>query len=875
MDRTWHSLESGEVFDAVASGVEGLAEEEARERLLRHGPNRLPEAKRRGPLMRFVVQFNNVLIYVLLVSSVVTFLLGELIETWVILGVVLINAAIGFIQEGRAEKAMESIRRILAPTASVIRGGRRRSLPGEELVPGDVVTLEAGDKVPADIRLFDAHGLSVQEAILTGESVPVEKRIAPVREDAPLGDRFCMAYSGTIVASGVGRGVVTATGAKTEIGQISGMLGEVEQLTTPLLQQMSFFARRLTVFILAFSGMILLFGYFVRGMAFDDIFMAVVSLAVAAIPEGLPAVMTITLAIGVQTMAKRKAIVRRLPAIETLGSVSVICTDKTGTLTLNEMMVTSAVTPSGEFEVSGNGYHPQGKISSGGDLGDMALAALLCNDSDLFEGDGNWHVQGDPMEGALLAFAAKAGLMEETRKSWRRLDVIPFDSSHRYMAVLCEDGDGGKKIFVKGAPERIFDMCGIGNDWRERAEEMAARGQRVLAFAARNATSEAAGISEAEVETGLEFLGLAGFIDPPRAEAVQAVADCRSAGIRVIMITGDHRGTAAAIARQVGIGNPDKVLTGADLDMMSDEELFGAAADTNVFARTSPGDKLRLVKALQGRGAIIAMTGDGVNDAPALKRADAGVAMGHKGSEAAKESAEIVLADDNFATLAEAVRQGRAVYDNLKKVIAWTLPTSSGEAAVIVVSVLFGFTLPISTVQILWVNMVTAVTLGIALAFEPVEPGAMNRPPRPTGQPLITRLLLWRIIFVSLVYAVGIFAIFQYEYRWQENGLEIARTMAVNAIVIMETFYLFSIRYTRGMPFTLKGVIGTRAVVIAVTAVFILQIAFTYLPFMNLFFNSAPIGAGQVLLILLTGIAVMMVLETEKYISRKLGEKRS
>jgi calcium-translocating P-type ATPase len=866
MSNAWHALKSEEVLQEIGSREEGLSESEIQERRERFGSNRLPEVKRRGLIIRFFSQFNNVLIYVLLGAAVITALLGHLIDTGVILAVVIVNAIIGFLQEGKAEKAMEAIRKILSPSAAVVRGGHRQTVPGEDLVPGDIVLLEAGDKVPADLRILGAYGLSVKEAVLTGESVPVEKQDSPVAEDSSLGDRTCVAFSGTIVASGAGKGVVVSIGGDTEIGRISGMLGKVEKMMTPLLQKMSDFARRLTFFILLFSVAVLLFGIFVRDMPFDEIFLAVVSLAVAAIPEGLPAVMTVTLAIGVQTMAKRKAIVRRLPAIETLGSVSVICTDKTGTLTLNEMMVASVVTETGEFNVSGHGYQPEGEITPSGDLEEVALAALLCNDAELYEEEDTWKVQGDPMEGALLAFSAKAGL--DTKDRWKRLDVIPFDSQHRYMASLNESTEGEKRIFVKGAPERLLEMCGAGEEWHKRAEEMAAQGQRVLALAVKDTDSSS--LKSEDVEGGLKLLGFAGLIDPPRKEAVQAVADCRSAGIRVIMITGDHKGTASAIAAQVGIEHPDRVLTGHDLDRMNDEELEKAAAETNVFARTSPGDKLRLVIALQAQGAILAMTGDGVNDAPALKRADAGVSMGLKGSEAAKEAAEIVLADDNFATLAEAVRQGRTVYDNLIKVIAWTLPTSCGEAAVIIVAILLGWMLPISPVQILWVNMVTTVTLGIALAFEPVGPGTMKRPPRPSGQPLITRVLLWRIFFVSAIYAIGIIAIFFYSLQSDGNNLAMARTMAVNAIVVMEAFYLLSIRYAQDMPFTLRGIIGTRAVAFAITGVAVFQIIFTYTPFMNHFFGSEPLALDQGLAVLALGLAVMLVLEAEKFIIRKI-----
>jgi magnesium-transporting ATPase (P-type) len=620
-----HATSAADCLAGLAATPDGLTAHEAARRLTEKGPNRLPEVRARGPLVRFLRHFHNVLIYVLIGAAVVTGALQHWVDTGVILAVVLANAIIGFIQEGKAEAAMAAIRGMLAPKAAVLRDGRRVSVDGADLVPGDIVLLEAGDKVPADLRVIEARGLAAQEAILTGESVPVEKGQAPVAADAALGDRRSMLWSGTLVTQGTARGLVVATGAGTEIGRIGGLLAGVEQLTTPLVAQIDHFARWLSFLILLVAGLLLVWGYYVGHMPFADLFMVVVGVAVAAIPEGLPAVMTITLAIGVQAMARRNAIVRRLPAIEAIGSVSVICTDKTGTLTRNEMVVAAAETAEGVFAVDGEGYATEGAITPAGDLAPLARAAALCNDAALHCKDGVWTVEGDPMEGALLAFAGKLG----SDHAARRLDAIPFDSRHRFMAVLT-DGPQGRVTYVKGAPERVLRMCG-GIDlhiWHERAEALARRGLRVLALAERPEAGER--IDAATLEGGLTFLGLVGLIDPPRPEAIAAVAECRAAGIRVKMITGDHAGTAAAIAAQIGLANPHRVLTGADLDKLDDAQLALEVADVDIFARTSPEHKLRLVTALQTHGLSVAMTGDGVNDAPALKRADAGIAMGLK-----------------------------------------------------------------------------------------------------------------------------------------------------------------------------------------------------------------------------------------------------
>ena len=894
-NHTWHATMVDEVLAAQGSSPNGLTEATAHQRLSTFGPNRLPAPKGRGPLLRFLAQFNDALIYLLLAAAVITATLGHGIDAGVILAVVLVNAVIGFIQEGKAERALDAIRDMLAPMASVIRDGDRKAIAGDNVVPGDIVLLEAGERVPADLRLIDANGLKIDEAVLTGESMTVDKAVAPVAKQASLGDRTSMAFSGTLVTYGQGKGLVVATGTETEIGRISGMLTHVTKLETPLLRQMRDFARWMAAAILGLAALVLAFGLLVRDYGFSDIFMAVVGLSVAAIPEGLPAILTITLAIGAQGMARQQALVRRLPAIETLGSVSVICTDKTGTLTRNEMTVASIATEDRLYQVSGIGYASDGAFSLDGRdvdakkeplLIDLARAGLLCTDAALRECDGQWQVDGDPMEGALLVIAAKAGLdPAKERQAWPRLDTIPFDSRHQFMASLHRDPNGSVSIVVKGAPERIVAMCGhernpdgdlaLARDkWLAEIETIASLGQRVLAIATKTIDAATTTIDFDNVENGLTLLGLVGLIDPPREEAVAAVAACRNAGVHVKMITGDHAITAGAIAEELGLDNPSNVLTGIQLDRLDDNALRTRVKDTSVFARTSPTHKLRLVKALQAEGAIVAMTGDGVNDAPALKRADVGISMGRKGSEAAKEASEIVLVDDNFSSIADAVSAGRTVYDNIKKAILFILPTSGGEALVLIGAILLGATLPITPVQILWVNMVTAVTLGLALAFEPSEPDVMRRPPRATGEPILSRFLVWRTVFVSILFMTAIFAQFALAKAEGASTSE-ARTIVVNTLVVLEIFYLFNVRYLGTTSISWRGMLGTRAVLAAVGCVTLLQFIFTYAPFMAVFFDVRPLSMAQGIQIIAVGIALLFVVEIEKRLVDRISSRQA
>ena len=886
-----HAQSAADVLARFDTTRDGLSAGEAARRLEKWGRNALPAPPRRSALMRFFAQFRNVLIYVLLAAAAVTAALGHWVDAGVILGVVLVNSLIGFVQEGKAEKALDAIRDMLSLHATVVREASRHEIAADTLVPGDVVMIASGDKVPADLRLLDTRTLKIDEAMLTGESVPVEKNAEAVAAAAPVGDRSGMAHSGTLVTSGQGTGVVVATGAGTEIGRISELLARVEDMQTPLTRRMGVFARKLTLTVLVAAALTFVFGIAVRDYSAAEMFLAAVSLAVAAIPEGLPAIMTITLAIGVQRMARRHSIIRHLPAVETLGSVTVICSDKTGTLTRNEMMVQSVVTGDEQYGVSGAGYAPDGGFSDAngplsaaarGDLIELARVAVLCNDATLAEREGAWRLEGDPTEGALLALGLKAGLdPRHEQKRAPRVDLIPFESEHRFMATLHHDHSGHAYACVKGAPERVLEMCssvlagGVAQHmdraaWQAHVERLASDGQRVLALAIKPFDTAKSALDFDDLDGGLTLLGLTGIIDPPREEAVAAVARCRDAGIRVKMITGDHQATARAIGQMLGIGDGTRALTGAEVAKLGPDALREVVRDTDVFARASPEHKLILVEAMQANGDIVAMTGDGVNDAPALKRADVGVAMGMKGTEAAKEAADMVLSDDNFASIAQAVEEGRTVYDNLKKSITFLLPINGGESLAIVAAVLFGVTLPVTPVQILWVNMVSSVALALALAFEPTEPDVMVRPPRAPTEPVLSRFLVWRVALVSLLILAGVFGMFEWALH---RGMEVeaARTIAVNTLIAMEVFYLFSVRYLRTPSFTWTGVKGTRAVLAAVGIVFVLQLFFTYAPFMHVLFASRPLTLGEGVLCALVGLALLIALEIEKGIRRAFG----
>ena len=883
----WHTIGVAGVLAALQTSADGLDPSEAARRLAINGPNQLPAPPRAHPVLRFLAQFNNVLIYFLLAAAAAAGFLGHFVDAGVIVAVVLINAGVGFVQEGKAEQALAAIRDMIAPHATVLRGDKRHKIDARDIVTGDLVVVEAGDKTPADLRLIRGRNLLADEAILTGESLPAAKNEASVSADTPLGDRVCMLYSGTLIATGQATGIAVTTGADTEIGKIAMMIGQVQVQTTPLLRQINQFGRLITWFAIGLAATLFAFAILLRGYAWPDALMVVVALAVGIVPEGLPAIISITLAIGVQRMARRRAVVRRLPAVETLGAISVICSDKTGTLTRNEMTARRIVVSGADYLVEGAGYAPVGNIAASGESAagalavqaDLIRAALLCNDAQLVETADQWSVHGDPMEGALVTLAMKFGLHPETeRADWARLDDIPFDAQHRFMATLHRSPAGEAWVFVKGAPERVLQMCqtqgpGAPLDaphWHDRIAAAGGNGERVLGFAAMRTDAATGRLHFAALDQGLQFLGLIGLIDPPRPEAIAAIAECRAAGIAVKMITGDHAGTAGAIARQLTLADNPQVMTGADLDGLSDDALRQTAEAVSVFARTSPDHKLRLVRALQANGHVVAMTGDGVNDAPSLKQADVGIAMGHKGTEAAKEAALMVLLDDNFASIVAAVHEGRTVYDNIRKVIAWTLPTNGGVALGVVLAIVLGLTLPMTSVQILWVNMMMAITLGLVLAFEPPEPGVMRRPPRPRDAPLLSLFLIWRIGFVSVLFLAGTFGIFEYAIQ-TGRGVPAARTMVVNTLVVMEVFYLFNVRFLHMTSFSLRGALGTPAVLAAVGVVVAAQVAFTFAPFLQVLFDSAPLTMQDGAIILGIGIAVMAVLEVEKASMRRFG----
>ena len=890
---SWHSVDADVAFLAMASSIDGLSSEAAAERLTRFGANRLKPPPKQSPFMRFLMQLHNVLIYVLLGAGIITSLLGHWVDSGVIFGVVIINAIIGHIQEGKAEKALDAIRNMLSQHAMVKRDGHFINLPAEQLVPGDVVSLQSGDKVPADLRLFKVRELRIEEAMLTGESIPAEKMTGKVVENAAIGDRKSLAYSSTLVTYGQGLGIVVATGDATEIGRISGLLQTVQTLTTPLLKQMDQFGRWLSIGIGVLAMLTFAFGVLFRNYTASDMFLAAVGLAVAGIPEGLPAIMTITLAIGVQRMARNNAIIRRLPAVETLGSVTVICSDKTGTLTRNEMTVKSVITATGVVEVGGSGYDPHGTFIKNGEeisleqhpqLRELAQASLLCNDASLKEKNGTWQMHGDPTEGALVTLALKAGLNQELmQRQFPRIDAIPFESEHRFMATLHHDHTGHGFIYLKGAPESVLEMCHMqrrfGEDaplnrqyWEEEMHQMASRGERLLAIAFRATPSEQQMLTFDDVQSGLTLLGIVGIIDPPRSEATASVQACQQAGIRVKMITGDHSITAAAIGEQMGIGCGRSVINGVDMRELNNTELQKVAYQHDIFARVSPEQKLLLVTALQANGEVVSMTGDGVNDAPALKRADVGVAMGINGTEVAKEASEMVLADDNFASIAKAVEEGRTVYDNLKKSIMFILPTNGGEAFIIVAAIFMGKALPITAAQILWVNMITAVTLALTLAFEPPESDVMRRPPRKPTEPILSSFLIWRILFVSLIIVTGTFGLFLWE-RTQGADLAVARSIAVNTLVMFEIFYLFNARYMHAPSLTREGIGGNRYIFYAIGLLLLFQIAFTYAGPMQLMFGTAGIGLDAWIRIVAVASSVLFLVEIEKWVLRRAMQK--
>jgi Ca2+-transporting ATPase len=893
LNKQWHTLPETEVIDSLATDLDkGLDASEVERRREQFGSNTIIQKKGRSLVVMFLLQFHQPLVYILLAAAVITSFLQEWVDAGVIYGVVLINAVIGFNQEAKAVKAIEALSKAMTSSATVLRGGERRQIPATELVPGDIVILQSGDKIPADLRLLSARELQIDESTLTGESVPVQKQSGLLTLDTLLADRINMAYSSTLVTYGIATGVVVTIGNSTEVGRINELITSADILATPLTKKIARFSGLLLYEILGL-GAVTFFVGILRGTSWIEMFMAVVALAVGAIPEGLPAAVTITLAIGVAKMAKRNAIIRKLPAVETLGSTTVICSDKTGTLTQNQMTVQEVFAGGELFMVSGIGYTPEGNFTNDNEsitplenlaLRECLISGVLCNDALVVKTENEWKLEGDPTEAALVVASRKAQLeRDHLAAALPRLDAIPFESQYQYMATLHGNPDS-LVVYLKGGVESILSRCSntfsrtgelvvLESDTLYRAaEQMAEKGLRVLAFASTDSARSDTVLEHDDVAGGLTFLGLQGMIDPPRPEAVAAVKVCQAAGIRVKMITGDHAITATAIARQIGlIGESDELdksltLNGRDIEILSDTELIAAVERSVVFARVAPEQKLRLVVALQSAGNIVAMTGDGVNDAPALRQANIGVAMGKTGTEVARESADMLLTDDNFSTIEAAIEEGRGVYDNLVKFITWTLPTNLGEGFVIMAAVFAGVPLPISPVQILWINMTTAVLLGLMLAFEPKETGLMSRSPLDPQQSLLTWELGSRIVLVGFLLLVGSFGLFEWELH-QGSSVVAARTCAVNVFVFGEIFYLFNCRSLRYSMFRI-GLLSNHWLLGGVILMVLLQLLFTYLPVMNFAFGSHPICLREWGLVLSTSFIVYIVIEVEKWIRR-------
>ncbi|MEQ1861383.1 MAG: cation-transporting P-type ATPase [Chthoniobacteraceae bacterium] len=892
----WHELSEQEAVSLLESDrASGLTKTEVEARLRQFGRNEMTARKRMSEWKRFLLQFAQPLMYILLIASGVTLALGEYVDSAVIFGVTFVNALVGFLQESKAEKAIEALSKMVLTEATVRRDGQKHRVNSAELVPGDIVLLQSGDKVPADLRLLHVRSLQVDESALTGESVPVEKQSAALASGSGLADRKNLSFAGTLVTYGQAEGVVMATGNHTETGRIARLIHEVPNLSTPLTRKIAQFSRLVLWVILGLAAITFAIGV-ARGESAVEMFMAAVALAVGAIPEGLPAAVTITLAIGVSRMAKRRAIIRKLPAVEALGSTTVICSDKTGTLTENQMTVQQVYAGGTFYDVTGSGYEPSGEVLAGGQraaldqheaLRETLLAGLLNNDSQIVRDGDRLKVEGDPTEAALIVAAQKAGMTSDTHTEHPRLDVIPFESEHQFMATLHSRGEGEPRvIFKKGSVERLLERCSHSlRDDGELApldaaaiqaavEQMAARGLRVLAFARREVAHDHDQLHHDHVREGLTFLGLQGMIDPPRAEAIVSVRLCQEAGVQVKMITGDHALTARSIAQQLGLRGRDGgeliAVTGRELERLSDADLPELAERAAVFARVAPEQKLKLVRALQSRGHIVAMTGDGVNDAPALKQADIGVAMGITGTDVAKGAADMLLTDDNFASIEAAVEEGRGVFDNLTKFIIWTLPTNVGEATILLAAIVLGTALPALPVQILWINMVTAILLGLMLVFEPKERGLMQRPPRDPKQPILTFPLFMRTGLVSLLILAGAFGAFLWEQQVRGKNVVEARTTVINVIVMVECFYLLNCRSLLHSMFRV-GVFSNLWVFGGIAAMLAAQILFTHAPIMNRLFHTAPLDAGSWLYITGVGLAAYCVVEFEKWVRRRFA----
>lgn len=904
----WHAKSSQEVTEEIGSSNKGLTADEAKKRLKEYGPNQIEKKKQDSALKLLWRQINNPLIWVLIGSSLLAVLLGKITDGLVVLSVVVVNTIIGFIQEYRAGKAIEALSGMVPENATVHRDARKVSIPVSEIVPGDVVELEAGDRVPADMRLMRQKNLTVEEAALTGESVPSQKSAEPVDEEASLGDRKCMVYSGTLVVSGTGTALVTETGMDTELGKISGMLSETTDLETPLTKKLAVVGKYLTIGIIVITLIIMVIGTIRSTSQGIDMYSALkeslifaIALAVGAIPEGLPAVVTIALAIGVQRMARRKAIIRKLPAVETLGSTTVICSDKTGTLTRNEMTVKELWTGENDLQVSGVGYNSDGHFKQNDkqveDLPEeikvLLRNAVLCNDASIRPDGNNFSTTGDPTEVALVVAAAKAGIeVDELRKQNKRADVIPFDSEQKFMATL-HDIDGEMIVLLKGAPEVVIGRCSSyyggksmdSDDVHAHMEKLGEKGMRVLAVAQKKKTgADEKDLTENDVEEGFEFSGLLGMIDPPREEAIDAIKRCHDAGIVVKMITGDHRTTARSIGIDLGLSEKGEAVTGNELAKMDDRSLNEVVETTNIFARVAPEHKLKLVKALQHNDHVVAMTGDGVNDAPSLKQSNIGVAMGITGTSVSKESADIVLADDNFASIGAAVEEGRRVYDNLLKSLAFLLPTNLGLAFILVYGIMFfpfnsatnELLLPMLPTQLLWINLVAAVALALPLAFEVKEPDVMNRPPRKPDEPLFNKFVTFRVIFVSLIMTAGTIILFNLQYSSAlADGLEApdaqakAQTISVTFVIMFQIFYMLNCRSLKDSLQKI-GWFSNPFVYLGIGVVLLLQAVFIYAPFMQSIFGTTPLEPIDIAWAAGFGFAIFPIIGIEKWIHARM-----
>ena len=875
-----------QILEQKQTQPEGLSRAEAAARLQKLGPNALPQKKGKPAWLRFLAHFNDVLIYILLAAAVMTAVMGHWVDTAVILGVTVINALIGYIQESNAEKSLQSIRNMLSSDAQVIRDGKHATIPTTDLVPGDIVVLRAGDRIPADMRLIEAHNLRVEEAILTGESTVVDKHTDALTGDLPLGDRTNMLFSGTTVSAGGGVGVVVATGQATELGRINQMMADVETNRTPLLVQMDKLGKAIFVIILAMMAVLFVFSVLLRDMPMGELLLSLISLAVAAVPEGLPAIISIILSLGVQAMARKRAIIRKLPTVETLGAMTVVCSDKTGTLTMNEMTVKAVITADSCYRVDGDSYEPVGNLYLEGSNEPVKVQPYtvlekylrtidLCNDSQLVCNElGHWGITGGPTEGALKVLATKASLEPVTTELVAK---IPFDSQYKYMATHYKL-DAEEWVMVTGAPDVLFALCeqqqtarGLATFdrayWESEMERFARQGLRMVAAAIKPADIGATTLDHSDLQQGLIFLGIAGMMDPPRPEAVDAIHTCQTAGIRVKMITGDHPQTAMSIGQMLGIHNATEAMTGYQLEHMDDDELAKAAVEYDIFARTSPEHKLRLVKALQKNGEVVGMTGDGVNDAPALRQADVGIAMGIKGTEVTKEAADMVLTDDNFATIASSVKEGRRVYDNLKKTILFIMPTNLAQGLLVVIALLAGNMIPLTPVLILWMNMATSATLSFGLAFEAAERNVMNRPPRKTGQHVMDAFAVWRVAFVGSMIAISAF-ILEAWLAPRGHSAEFVRTVLLQMLVTAQWLYMINCRNTDGFSIN-RGLLRNKGIWMVTGVLLLLQLAIIYLPVMQMMFGTEALPARYWFVTLAMGAVMFFIVEIEKRLTRR------